>query len=237
MINLSVNINKVATIRNARGGDVPNVEQFAINCETYGADGITVHPRPDQRHIRRDDVFKLKSVIKTEFNIEGYPSPEFIDLVLRTKPNQVTLVPDKPEQLTSNSGWVVAGNEDFLQGIIEDFREAGIRTSLFVDTDVENIKAVAGLGVDRIELYTEPYASAYSSNREEAVAPFVIASEVAHKSGLGINAGHDLNLDNLQYFAENVPFINEVSIGHHLISDALYMGLESVIKAYKECLK
>ncbi len=237
MINLSVNINKVATIRNARGGDVPNVEQFAINCETYGADGITVHPRPDQRHIRRDDVFKLKSVIKTEFNIEGYPSPEFIDLVLRTKPNQVTLVPDKPEQLTSNSGWVVAGNEDFLQGIIEDFREAGIRTSLFVDTDVENIKAAAGLGVDRIELYTEPYASAYSSNREEAVAPFVIASEVAHKSGLGINAGHDLNLDNLQYFAENVPFINEVSIGHHLISDALYMGLESVIKAYKECLK
>lgn len=237
MINLSVNINKVATIRNARGGDVPNVEQFAINCETYGADGITVHPRPDQRHIRRDDVFKLRPIIKTEFNIEGYPSPEFINLVLRAKPNQVTLVPDKPDQLTSNAGWVVAGNEAFLQGIIEDFREAGIRTSLFVDTDVENIKAAAGLGVDRIELYTEPYASAYSSNREEAVAPFVIASEFAHKCGLGINAGHDLNLDNLQYFAENVPYLNEVSIGHHLISDALYMGLERVIEAYKECLK
>lgn len=237
MINLSVNINKVATIRNARGGNTPDVEQFAVDCEGFGADGITVHPRPDERHIRRDDVFKLRAMVKTEFNIEGYPSEDFIDLVLMAKPEQVTLVPDKPDQLTSNAGWVVEGNEEFLAGIIDRFKEAGIRTSLFVGTDIDNIKAAAKVGADRIELYTEPYAKDFKTNPEEAVAPFTAAAQAAHKCGMGVNAGHDLGLENLAFFASHVPYLNEVSIGHQLISDALYLGIENTIKEYKKALK
>lgn len=237
MINLSVNINKVATLRNSRGGNVPNVQQFAIDCEGFGADGITIHPRPDERHIRRDDVFLLRPLVKTEFNIEGYPSPEFIDLVLKVKPEQVTLVPDAPDVLTSNSGWDVAANKEFLTSVVEKFKEAGIRTSIFVGTDLENIREAAKTGADRVELYTEPYAQGYESNPEEAVAPFVEAAIETHKCGLGLNAGHDLNLENLHFFASKVPHLNEVSIGHCIIKDALYMGIENTIKAYKEALK
>lgn len=237
MTNLSVNINKVATLRNARGGNTPDVEQFAIDCERFGADGITIHPRPDERHIRRDDVFRLRPLVKTEFNIEGYPSPEFIELVLLVKPEQVTLVPDSPEQLTSNAGWIIAGNEEFLSGIVDRFHEAGIRTSIFVDTDLDNIKAAAATGADRIELYTEPYAVGFKKDPEKAIAPYVEASLMARKCGIGVNAGHDLSLENLAYFADNMPYLNEVSIGHCLISDALYLGIEQTIKEYKKALK
>lgn len=236
MINLSVNINKVATLRNARGGNVPNVQQFAIDCEGFGANGITVHPRPDERHIRRDDVLKLRSIVNTEFNIEGYPSEDFMKLVLMVKPEQVTLVPDLPAQLTSNSGWRIDGNEEFLTSIIDQLHEAGIRTSIFVAPDADIIRAAAATGTDRVELYTEPYAAGYAKNREEAVAPYVQASLVAHKCGLGVNAGHDLNLDNLHFFAEQLPYLSEVSIGHALIADALYLGIENTIKAYKQAL-
>lgn len=237
MINLSVNINKVATLRNARGGNTPNVESVAIDCESFGADGITVHPRPDQRHIKYSDVFALRPLIKTEFNIEGYPSPEFLDLVLKVKPEQVTLVPDAPDALTSSAGWEIERNLAFLSRIVDTLKEAGIRTSIFVGTDVDNIKLAARTGADRVELYTEPYAVMYTKDPELAVAPFVSAAEAAHKAGLGVNAGHDLNLDNLKFFSQKVPYLNEVSIGHSLISDALYMGLEHTIKAYKEALK
>lgn len=236
MTNLSVNINKVATLRNARGENRPNVEQVAMDCEMFGANGITVHPRPDERHIRREDVFKLRPLVKTEFNIEGYPSPEFMDLVLKVKPAQVTLVPDAPDALTSSAGWNVGANLEFLIGIVDSLRDAGIRSSIFVDTDVENIKLAAKAGADRVELYTKPYADKYSVNPEEAVAPFVEASKAAHKAGLGVNAGHDLSLENLKYFHDNIPFLNEVSIGHALICDALYLGLEETIKRYKACL-
>ena len=237
MINLSVNINKVATLRNARGGNTPNVQQFAIDCESFGADGITVHPRPDERHIRRSDVFLLRPLITTEFNIEGYPSPEFMDLVLKVKPEQVTLVPDSPDVLTSCAGWDVQKNKEFLCGIVDQLREAGIRTSIFVGTDLDNIREAADTGADRVELYTEPYAIGYKNDPALAVAPYVEAAKEAHKCGLGVNAGHDLNLENLKYFATEVPYINEVSIGHCIISDALYMGIENTIKAYKEALK
>ncbi|MEF9923197.1 MAG: pyridoxine 5'-phosphate synthase [Muribaculaceae bacterium] len=237
MTNLSVNINKVATLRNARGGNMPNVEQVAIDCENFGADGITVHPRPDERHIKYADVFALRPLIKTEFNIEGYPSPEFIDLVLKVKPEQVTLVPDSPDALTSCAGWKIEDNMEFISAIVDRLKEAGIRTSIFVDTDIDNIKAASETGADRIELYTEPYALNFKTNKKEAVAPYILAAETAHNAGLGINAGHDLNLDNLKYFKQNVPHLNEVSIGHSLISDALYMGLEMAINAYKDCLK
>ncbi|MEG1916741.1 MAG: pyridoxine 5'-phosphate synthase [Muribaculaceae bacterium] len=237
MTNLSVNINKVATLRNARGGNMPNVEQVAIDCENFGADGITVHPRPDERHIKYADVFALRPLIKTEFNIEGYPSPEFIDLVLKVKPEQVTLVPDSPDALTSCAGWKIEDNMEFISAIVDRLKEAGIRTSIFVDTDIDNIKAASETGADRIELYTEPYALNFKTNKNEAVAPYILAAETAHNAGLGINAGHDLNLDNLKYFKQNVPHLNEVSIGHSLISDALYMGLEMAINAYKDCLK
>lgn len=237
MTKLSVNINKVATLRNARGENNPDVEKFATDCEASGADGITVHPRPDERHIRRDDVFKLRPLIKTEFNIEGYPSPEFMDLVLKVKPEQVTLVPDEPGQLTSNSGWDVGKHLEFLTEIVEKLRDAGIRTSIFTDTDPENIRLAAKAGADRVELYTKPYADHYDDDREEAVAPFIAASRAAHACGIGVNAGHDLSLKNLRYFFEEVPYLNEVSIGHALISDALYLGLDATIKAYKECLK
>lgn len=236
MTNLSVNINKIATLRNARGENVPNVQQVAIDCERFGADGITVHPRPDERHIKYDDVYLLRPLVKTEFNIEGYPSPEFMDLVLKVKPEQVTLVPDEPGALTSDAGWQVEKNMEFLSGIVDTLREAGIRTSIFVDTDVENIKWAAKTGADRVELYTKPYADMYPTDPEKAVAPYVEASRAAHKVGLGVNAGHDLSLENLKYFSEHIPFLNEVSIGHALVCDALYLGMENTIKQYKSCL-
>lgn len=237
MTQLSVNINKVATLRNARGENMPDVQRFATECELLGANGITVHPRPDERHIRHSDVFLLRPLVKTEFNIEGYPSPEFMDLVLKVKPEQVTLVPDSPEDLTSHEGWDVKANMEFLTGIVDTLREAGIRTSIFVGTDTDNIKAAAATGTDRIELYTKPYVDNYARNPEEAVAPFVEASCAAHRAGLGVNAGHDLNLENLEYFHKSLPYLNEVSIGHSLISDALYLGLAETIRRYKECLK
>lgn len=236
MTNLSININKVATLRNARGENNPDVQQFAIDCERMGAQGITVHPRPDERHIRYDDVFKLRPLVKTEFNIEGYPTDRFMDLVLKVKPEQVTLVPDGPHDLTSSAGWDVEANFDFLNDVIERLNEAGIRSSIFVGTDADNIRAAARVGVDRVELYTKPYADNYASDPAAAVAPFVEASRAAHNAGLGVNAGHDLNLDNLRYFAQALPYLNEVSIGHAVISDALYLGIEATIKAYRECL-
>lgn len=235
--NLSVNINKIATLRNARGENNPDVARVAVDCEQFGADGITVHPRPDQRHIRRDDVITLRPLVKTEFNIEGYPSPEFMELVLMVKPEQVTLVPDAPDALTSNAGWDVAANMEFLTGIIDRLREAGIRSSIFVGTDIENIRQAAKTSADRVELYTKPYADQYPHNPEAAVQPFVEASRAARKVGLGVNAGHDLSLENLRYFKENVPYLNEVSIGHALICDALYLGLPETIARYKACLK
>ncbi len=234
--NLSVNINKIATLRNSRGENNPDVEKVAVDCEAFGADGITVHPRPDERHIKRDDVFRLRPLVKTEFNIEGYPSPEFIDLVMKVKPEQVTLVPDNPDQLTSSSGWDVEANFDFLCDVVDRFRDAGIRTSIFVGTDPDNIRAAARAGADRVELYTKPYADGFDRDPEAAVAPFVEASRAAHRAGLGVNAGHDLNLHNLKFFHDRVPFLNEVSIGHALISDALYLGLHETIRRYKECL-
>lgn len=234
--NLSVNINKIATLRNARGENNPDVLKVASDCQRFGADGITVHPRPDERHIRRDDVFNLRPLVNTEFNIEGNPTPEFIDLVLKVKPEQVTLVPDTPGQLTSDSGWDVEANFDFLSDIIARFSEAGIRTSIFVGTDIDNIKAAARTGADRVELYTKPYADTYPVDPEAAVAPFVEASRAAHAAGLGVNAGHDLSLENLAFFHARVPYLNEVSIGHALICDALYMGLEKTIAAYKHAL-
>ena len=237
MVNLSVNINKVATLRNARGGNVPNVEHVAIDCERFGADGITVHPRPDERHIKHDDVFALRPLIRTEFNIEGYPSDDFMKLVLLARPSQVTLVPDAPDALTSSAGWVVADHLEFLTGIVDRLKEAGIRTSIFVGTDEENIRLAAKTGADRVELYTEPYATAYPKNPEAAVAPFVEAAKTARKLGIGLNAGHDLSLVNLNYFYKNIPWVDEVSIGHALISDALYLGLERTIQEYKNCLR
>lgn len=236
MTNLSININKVATLRNARGANNPDVEKFAEDCERFGAQGITVHPRPDERHIRRSDVYALKPLIKTEFNIEGYPSEDFMKLVLSVKPHQVTLVPDPPEALTSSAGWAVEENFDFLASIIERLRAAGIRSSIFVDTNPANIKAAARAGADRVELYTKPYADQYPDDPEGAVAPFVSASETAHSCGLGVNGGHDLSLKNLRFFAERLPYLDEVSIGHAVISDALYLGIEQTIRAYRECL-
>lgn len=232
MTRLSVNINKVATLRNARGGNVPDVLQVAVDCERFGAQGITVHPRPDERHIRYADVYALKPLVTTEFNIEGYPSDNFIKLVLDVVPNQVTLVPDPPEALTSNAGWRVTENMAFLKKVIEDFHSKGIRVSIFIDTDTQNIAAAADTGTDRVELYTEPYATHFPHDRQLAVAEFSNAARAAIKAGLGLNAGHDLNLDNLRYFAENVPGLHEVSIGHALISDALYFGLENTIQMY-----
>ena len=237
MVNLSVNINKVATLRNARGGNVPNVEHVAIDCERFGADGITVHPRPDERHIKHDDVFALRPLIRTEFNIEGYPSDDFMKLVLLARPSQVTLVPDAPDALTSSAGWVVADHLEFLTGIVDRLKEAGIRTSIFVGTDEENIRLAAKTGADRVELYTEPYAAGFKANAAAAVAPFAAAAEAAYQCGLGLNAGHDLSLENLAYFKAHVPHLKEVSIGHNLVCEALYIGLEQTVKAYQECLK
>lgn len=236
MTHLSVNINKIATLRNARGENVPDVLQVACDCERFGANGITVHPRPDERHIRRDDVFKLRPLVKTEFNIEGYPAPEFMDLVLKVKPEQVTLVPDLPEDLTSSAGWTVAPHASFLTETVERLHEAGIRASIFVGTDIENIARAARTGADRIELYTKPYADAYGLDPESAVAPYVEASKAAHELGLGVNAGHDLSLANLEFFHRRLPHLKEVSIGHALVSDALYLGLEETIRRYQACL-
>lgn len=237
MTKLSVNINKVATLRNARGGNNPDVEKVALDCEQFGAEGITVHPRPDERHIRYADVYALRPVLKTEFNIEGYPSKEFIDLVLRVKPTQVTLVPDAPDQITSNCGWDTKTHQAFLTELMDTFGEAGIRTSVFVGTDLELIEYAAKTGTDRVELYTEPYASLYPKNPEAAVAPFIEAAERVHKLGMGLNAGHDLSLVNLKYFHDNIPWLDEVSIGHALICDALYLGLKKTIEEYKNCLR
>ena len=237
MINLSVNVNKIATLRNARGGNIPNVLQVAMDCERFGADGITVHPRPDERHIRRSDVFELRPMVRTEFNIEGYPSEQFMELVLSVRPTQATLVPDAPSVLTSSAGWEVEPNMAFLTDIVDRLKEAGIRTSIFVGTDLDNIRAAARTGADRVELYTGPFAEEFESDAERAVAPFTAAAIAAHNAGLGLNAGHDLSLKNLKYFQQHVPYLMEVSIGHALIADALYLGLEKTIQAYKDCLK
>ncbi|GAB6009430.1 pyridoxine 5'-phosphate synthase [Dysgonomonas reticulitermitis] len=237
MTKLSVNINKIATIRNARGGNVPDVVNVAIDCEKFGAEGITVHPRPDERHIRFKDVYDLKAKIRTEFNIEGYPAQKFVDLITTIRPTQVTLVPDKPDAITSDSGWDTVEHQSFLSDLVDTFKAVGVRTSIFVGTDLKVIEHAAKAGADRIELYTEPYASEYARNKEAAIIPFIEAAKVAKKLGLGINAGHDLSLENLNYLYTNIPFLDEVSIGHALISDALYLGLEKTIQAYKNCLK
>ena len=237
MTKLSVNINKIATIHNARGGNNPNVIQVALDCESFGADGITVHPRPDERHIRYNDVINLKPVLKTEFNIEGYPQQSFIDLVNSVRPTQVTLVPDAPDQITSNSGWNTKEHFDFLTEIVTEFNQHGIRTSIFVDADTKMVEYAAKIGADRVELYTEPYASGYEKNPAQAIAPFIEAAKAARHCGLGLNAGHDLSLVNLAYMKKQIPWIDEVSIGHALICDALYLGLKTTIQKYQECLK
>lgn len=237
MVNLSVNINKIATLRNARGGNLPNVLQVALDCERFGADGITVHPRPDERHIRRADVYDLKPALHTEFNIEGFPDERFMDIVLQVKPHQATLVPDSPDVLTSSCGWPVQENIDFLKEVVARLQEAGIRVSIFVDATPERVRQAAMTGADRVELYTGPFAEQFSTDPNRAVEPYRIAAIAAHEAGLGLNAGHDLNLLNLKFFKDNVPYLDEVSIGHALISDALYLGLERTIEAYKKCLK
>ena len=237
MTRLSVNINKIATLRNARGGNKPDVLLVAKDCERFGAQGITVHPRPDERHIKFKDILDLKSLVKTEFNIEGYPSKQFIDLVCKVKPTQVTLVPDPPDALTSNAGWDTISNESFLKEVISEFNKHKIRVSIFIDTNLKNIYNASKTRCDRVELYTESYATLYPTNPEKAIAPFISAAIAANESGLGLNAGHDLNLENLNYFAKKIPNLLEVSIGHALICDALYLGLENTIQMYLKQLK
>jgi pyridoxine 5-phosphate synthase len=233
MAHLSVNVNKIATLRNSRGGNNPDLLKVALDCERFGAEGITVHPRPDERHIRYQDVYDLKKSISTEFNIEGNPVEDsFVELVLNNRPAQVTLVPDALGQITSNHGWDTITHQDYLKAIIQEFQLAGIRVSIFVDPVVEMVEAAATTGTNRIELYTEAYASGYYTDREAAIAPYIQAAKVANKLGLGLNAGHDLDLHNLRYFAQNIPGLLEVSIGHALISDALYYGLENTIQMY-----
>jgi len=236
MTRLSVNINKIATLRNARGGDIPNVLRAAIDCQDFGAEGITVHPRPDERHIRYQDVRDIKPVVHTELNVEGYPSRSFLDLVAEVIPDQVTLVPDPPDALTSSAGWDTVKHEKYLIEVITELRGKGIRTSIFVGTDLGLIENAARTGTDRVELYTEPYASQFDAGKEKAIAPFIEAARKANEVGLGLNAGHDLSLDNLKYFNENIPHLLEVSIGHALISDALYYGLENTIQMYRRQL-
>jgi pyridoxine 5-phosphate synthase len=237
MTRLSVNINKIATLRNSRGGNMPNVVQVAIDCEKFGAEGITVHPRPDERHITYQDVLDLKKVVNTEFNIEGYPDKRFMDLVLKVKPAQATLVPDGPDVLTSNAGWDTVKHKSLLRDIIKDLKSSGIRTSIFVDPNDKMAAEAASCGADRIELYTESYASEFTDNPEKAIRDFISAAKSAISVGLGINAGHDLNLRNLKYFKTHIPELEEVSIGHALISDALYLGLENTINMYKRELR
>lgn len=232
MTKLSVNINKIATLRNARGGDVPSVTQVAIDIQSFGAEGVTVHPRPDERHITRKDVYDLKPLVYTEFNIEGNPHPSFIDIVLEVKPQQVTLVPDADDAITSNAGWDCQKHKEYLTEIISTFKKAGIRTSIFLDPNPKMVKHAFETGTDRIELYTEAYAKNYLSDKEKAIKPYIETALKANEYGLGINAGHDLSLENLQYFAQNIPNLLEVSIGQALISEALYLGLENTIQAY-----
>jgi pyridoxine 5-phosphate synthase len=236
MAKLSVNVNKIATLRNARGGNVPNVAQVSIDCERFGAEGITIHPRPDERHITKQDVYDLKEVVTTEFNIEGYPDERFLKLVRENRPTQATLVPDPPDVLTSNEGWDTVKNKDFLIDICAELKSLGIRSAIFVDTNIANIEGAAETGVDRIELYTGPYSEQYSNNSDEAIKPYLKAAKRARDLGLEINAGHDLNLHNLGYFKRTIPWLKEVSIGHALIADALYFGLENTIERYKKLL-
>lgn len=233
MTMLSVNINKIATIRNARGGNTPNVVQVAMDCERFGADGITVHPRPDERHITLQDVYDLKKVVKTEFNIEGFPDTRFLKIIEEIRPAQATLVPDPPTVLTSNAGWDTQKNLDLLTDLVQQFRSQGVRSSIFCDTNLTNIEFAAKTGVDRIELYTGPYAENFLQNPAKAIQEYIQAAELAHALGIGINAGHDLSLENLNFFKSSIPFLAEVSIGHALISDALYLGLENTIQRYK----
>lgn len=237
MTKLSVNVNKIATLRNARGGNVPNLLKVATDMESFGAQGITIHPRPDERHIRYQDARDLKKTVQTEFNIEGNPISKFIDLVLEVKPEQVTLVPDSVDAITSNAGWDTIKHKEFLTDVIKTFKSAGIRTSIFVDPDPKMIEGAKVVGTDRIELYTESYAVDYEKNKEKAILPFVEAAKKANELGLGINAGHDLSLDNIEYFAKNIPNLLEVSIGHALISEALYLGLDNVVNMYLQRLK
>lgn len=237
MIRLSININKIATLRNARGGNIPDLIKAAKDIEMYGGQGITVHPRPDERHITYKDIELLRPIITTEFNIEGNPIPQFVDLVLKYKPNQVTLVPDDPNQLTSDHGWDTIKHKDFLVEVITKFKKAGIRTSIFVDPDIEMVKGAKKTGTDRIELYTESYAAEYTIDKEKAIKPFIEAAKLAKEIGLGLNAGHDLDLENLNYFAQNIPWLDEVSIGHALIADALYYGLDNAVNMYLKNLK
>jgi len=237
MTRLSVNINKIATLRNARGGNVPDVQQVAVDCEHFGAQGITVHPRPDERHIRYRDVELLKPLVTTEFNIEGYPSESFISMVCGVKPHQVTLVPDPPDALTSSAGWDTLENQNFLVEVIKEFKRFGIRTSIFIGTEIEFLEGAAKIGTDRVELYTEPYAKQYPMDREAAIAPFKKAAEQARELGLELNAGHDLDLQNLRWFKQQIPWVKEVSIGHALISDALYYGLQNTIQMYLRQLR
>lgn len=237
MTKLSVNVNKIATLRNSRGGDVPNLIKVAGDIESFGAEGITIHPRPDERHIRYQDAYDLKEIVKTEFNIEGNPIPKFMEMVLAIKPTQVTLVPDSVDTLTSNAGWDTITNQSFLKEVISEFKNAGIRTSIFIDTDLKLIEAAAKTGADRIELYTEEFATQFDLGNKNAVKPYTEAAILAHDLGLGINAGHDLSLENIQFFKENIPNLAEVSIGHALISESLYLGLENVVNMYLHRLK
>ncbi|MGN1239571.1 MAG: pyridoxine 5'-phosphate synthase, partial [Paludibacteraceae bacterium] len=232
----SVNINKIATLRNARGGNLPDVERFAVDCERFGAQGITVHPRPDERHIRRSDVYALKGLVTTEFNIEGNPTEAFVQLVTEVRPTQVTLVPDSPEQLTSNHGWDTKANQERLRALAERFHAAGIRVSVFVDADPEMVHYAKEAGADRVELYTGPYAELYEEDPEKALEMYRPAAEQTRKEGLGLNAGHDLNLRNLHAFVSAFPWVDEVSIGHALVADALYLGIEETIKQYRNAL-
>lgn len=237
MIRLSVNVNKVATLRNARGGNNPDVLKVSEDCERFGAQGITVHPRPDERHIRYQDVIDLKPLVTTEFNVEGYPSDKFMNLVLQTRPHQVTLVPDPPDVLTSNAGWDTIQHKEFLREIIDRLHEAGIRSSLFIDPVESMIKGAAETGTKRVELYTEAYARGFHNDRNAAIKPYQDAAELAHQLCLEINAGHDLDRENLPFFAANIPYLAEVSIGHALICDALYLGLENTIRLYRKALE
>ncbi len=237
MTKLSVNVNKIATLRNSRGGDVPNLLKVASDIESFGAEGITIHPRPDERHIRYQDAYDLKEIVKTEYNIEGNPIPNFMEMVLQIKPTQVTLVPDSVDTLTSNAGWDTITHQSFLQEVISEFKKAGIRTSIFIDTDIQLIEAAAKTGADRIELYTEEFATQFDLGNKNAIKPYTDAAILAHDLGMGINAGHDLSLENIKFFKENIPNLAEVSIGHALISESLYLGLENVVNMYLHRLK
>ena len=237
MTKLSVNVNKIATLRNSRGGDVPNLLKVASDIESFGAEGITIHPRPDERHIRYQDAYDLKEIVKTEYNIEGNPIPNFMEMVLQIKPTQVTLVPDSVDALTSNAGWDTIAHQSFLQEVISEFKKAGIRTSIFIDTDLQLIEAAAKTGADRIELYTEEFATQFDLGNKNAIKPYTDAAILAHDLGMGINAGHDLSLENIKFFKENIPNLAEVSIGHALISESLYLGLENVVNMYLHRLK